>query len=237
MKKEQNKKEILYNEFLKNKKINEEIHCRSKKIELINSQVRVLQEKLSDLAFELRVLEEIKDSQKTIVAIEDKIEHYLKSLKEKNALNCWVQTFANENENTHSSISSIKNATYTASIIINQNKKRNFYRVDFDLGLSQLLLDSAKEYKHILKNIFDIKIAHEGKVLFNEAESKEYINSIKEKYSVYFEKEKAPILSEFNDTNNNKYKAYDFIQYDDMLIDGFSVMENTTIIEDEEIPF
>lgn len=231
------KKELLYKEFKKNKKINEEISIRQKKIENIDLQIKVLQEKMSTMTFEMEVLQEIKDSQKIFIAIDKKIDNYLNNLKERNALNNWVQTLSHESDSVATSVNSIKNATYTGAIIINHNKKRNFYRVDFELSLSSVLLNTAKEHKLLFQTINDIKIVQEGKILYTEADMNEYIKSIKEKLQKYFNEEKAPIMKEFKDTNNNKYDANNFIMYDDMLIDGFKITEELFEEQSEEIPF
>lgn len=234
---DEEKKELLYNEFKKNKKIADEISARQKKVELINLQIKSLQEKMSSLTFELSVLQEIKDSQKTFIAIDKKIEEYLKKLKDKGAINNWVKGISLDNESTATTVTSIKNATYTGMIIFNHNKKRGFYRVDAELSLSSVLLNMAKEYKLLFPTISDIKIIHEGKVFYSENEANLFIDSIKTKFQKYFEAEKAPIMREFKDTNNNKYKAEDFIMYDDLLIDDFEITDDMYEEESDEIPF
>lgn len=231
------KKKILYKEFKQNKKINEEIGARQKKVESINMQIKALQMKMSDITFELDILQEIKDSQKTFLAIDKKIDTYLINLKDKDALNKWTNTLSTENESICTKVYSIKNATYTASIIVNHNKKRNFYRVDTELCVSSVLLNLAKEHKLIFNTINDVKIANEGRVLYTELEANEYISQIKDKHGKYFRKEKAPLMDKFKDVDNNKYRAEDFIVYDEMIIDDFEIIEDEYEEQVEEIPF
>lgn len=234
------RKEEIYNEFIKNKRISEEIYSRNKKIKMLNAQIKALQEKAKDLAFELDILQSIKDSQKTLIDVEQKVERYIASLNEKKELNVWTDTFTSNTGSHVSSVLSIKNATYSGTIILNQNEEKNFYRVDFNLILSPLLLNLAKEHKHIFQNIFEIKMVSEGKVLFSKESSDEYVKTIKEKYKTFFVESKSPLLEEFKDVNssNSKYKAYDFIKYDDSILDGFSIIEDNINNENnEEIPF
>lgn len=234
------RKEEIYNEFIKNKRVSEEIYAKNKKLKLLNAQIKALQEKAEDLAFELDVLQSIKDSQKALIDVEHKIDQYIAGLSDKGELNMWTETFTSKAGSHVSSVLSIKNATYSGTIILNQNEEKNFYRVDFNLILSPLLLNLVKEHKQILQNVFEIKIAGEGKVLFSKESSSEYVDSIKEKYSSFFIGIKPPLIKEFRDANSNtnKYKAYDFIKYDDSILDGFSITEdilnNTST---EEIPF
>lgn len=235
------KKEQIYNEFIKNKKISEEIYSRNKKLKTLNAQIKILQDKARDLAFELDILQNIKDSQKSLIEVEQKIDSYIAGLREKDGLNIWTTAFSSNTGNHVSSVMSIKNATYSGNIILNQNEEKNFYRVDFSLILSPLLLNLAKEYKHTFQNIFEIKIVSEGKVLFSKESSDIYINQLKENYKRFFLEDRAPLIEEFKDLNSNcndKYKAYDFIKYDDSILDGFSVAESLLTREDnEEIPF
>lgn len=231
------KREDIYAEFMKNRRIGEEISARNKQLEMLNLQIKVLQEKASELGFELDILQSIKDSQKTILVIENNIDKYINNLKEKNLLNNWIETFSSNNNGHCTIISSIRNATYTGTIILNKNESKNFYRVDFDLSLSSLLLDSVKDQKHKFQTIFEVKIMHEGKILFTEDSANEYIDKLKEKYNCFFEDERAALIEEFKDLNNNKFSAYDFIKYDDMIIDGFNVMDFEFNKEEQEIPF
>lgn len=239
-KKNEIRKEEIYNEFIKNKKINEEIYSRNQKLKKLNAQIKILQEKAEDLAFELSILQNIKESQKAIIEVEQKIENYIKTLVDKNELNKWVETFRSDAGSHVSSVISIKNATYTGTIILNQNEEKNFYRADFNMILSPLLLNLAKEYKMSFQNVFEIRLVNEGKVFFSKESLDMYIYKIKEDYQNFFSESKVPLLDEFKDLNssNNKYKAYDFIKYDDSILDGFSVVENSLNRENsEEIPF
>lgn len=234
------RKEEIYNEFIKNKRVSEEIYAKNKKLKLLKAQIKALQEKAEDLAFELDVLQSIKDSQKALIDVEHKIDQYVVGLSDKGELNVWAETFTSKAGNHVSSVLSIKNATYSGTIILNQNEEKNFYRVDFNLILSPLLLNLAKEHKQIFQNVFEIKIAGEGKVLFSKESSSEYVESIKEKYSSFFIGTKPPLIEEFRDVNSNtsKYKAYDFIKYDDSILDGFSITEDILNNDsNEEIPF
>lgn len=235
--KDESKRDLLYKEFKKNKNLNEEISLRNKAIEDINASIKELQEKASSMLYELNILQEIKNSQKTFVNIDSKISLYLENLKENNNLNNWKNSFSTDNENTSTNVYSIKNATYTGAIIVNQSKKRNFYRVDFELSLASILLNFAKEYKLKFQSINDVVIKKEGKVLYNENDKDEYILNLKEKYKKYFIEEKSSLLNEFKDINRKSYKAIDFIEYDDMLIDGYNIIENDLDNEVDEIPF
>lgn len=234
---EESKRDLLYKRFKKNKNLNEEISLRNKAIEDINASIKELQEKASSMLFELNILQEIKNSQKTFINIDTKIKLYLENLKENNNLNNWKNSFSTDNENTSTNVYSIKNATYTGAIIVNQSKKRNFYRVDFELSLASILLNFAKEYKLKFQSTNDVVIKKEGKVLYNENDKDEYILSLKEKYKKYFIEEKSSLLNEFKDINRKSYKAIDFIEYDDMLIDGYNIIENDLENETDEIPF
>lgn len=234
---EESKRDLLYKRFKKNKNLNEEISLRNKAIEDINASIKELQEKASSMLFELNILQEIKNSQKTFVNIDSKISLYLENLKENNNLNNWKNSFSTDNENTSTNVYSIKNATYTGAIIVNQSKKRNFYRVDFELSLASILLNFAKEYKLKFQSINDVVIKKEGKVLYNENDKDQYILSLKEKYKKYFIEEKSSLINEFKDINKKSYKAIDFIEYDDMLIDGYNIIENDLENETDEIPF
>lgn len=235
--KDESKRDLLYKKFKKNKNLNEEISLRNKAIEDINASIKELQEKASSMLFELNILQEIKNSQKTFINIDTKIKLYLENLKENNNLNNWKNSFSTDNENTSTNVYSIKNATYTGAIIVNQSKKRNFYRVDFELSLASILLNFAKEYKLKFQSTNDVVIKKEGKVLYNENDKDEYILSLKEKYKKYFIEEKSSLLNEFKDINRKSYKAIDFIEYDDMLIDGYNIIENDLENETDEIPF
>lgn len=230
IKAEKNKirKEEIYSKFIKNKKISEEIYERNKKLKMLSAQIKVLQEKAEDIAFELSILQNIKDSQKALIEVEHKIDKYVENISNKRELNVWTETFSSEKGTNACYVWSIKNATYSGNIILNQNEEKSFYRVDFNLTLSPLLLNLAKEHKHIFQNVFEIKIAGEGKVLFSKESSNNYIRTLKEKYNLYFIGTKPPLLNEFKDlnTNNSKYRGYDFIKYDDSILDGFSVTED-----------
>lgn len=234
---EESKRDLLYKRFKKNKNLNEEISLRNKAIEDINASIKELQKKASSMLYELNILQEIKNSQKTFINIDTKIKLYLENLKENNNLNNWKNSFSTDNENTATNVYSIKNATYTGAIIVNQSKKRNFYRVDFELSLASILLNFAKEYKLKFQSTNDVVIKKEGKVLYNENDKDQYILSLKEKYKKYFIEEKSSLLNEFKDINRKSYKAIDFIEYDDMMIDGYNVIENDLENETDEIPF
>ena len=154
-----------------------------------------------------------------------------------NNLNNWINSFSTDNDTTATNVYSIKNATYTGVIIVNHSKKRNFYRVDFELSVASILVNFAKEYKLKFQSLNDIVIKKEGKVLYTENSKDEYITTLKEKYSKYFTKEKTALFNEFTDINRKNYKAIDFIEYDDMLIDGYDIINNDLEHEYEDIPF
>lgn len=236
-KEQESKKEVLYNNFKKNKNIKNEISNRNKIIEELSLKIKQLQDEIESTKFELNVLEEIKDSQKIFIEIDCKIDSYLKKLKANDNLNTWKSNFTKETESVATHVYSIKNATYTATIIVNESKKRKFYRVDFEFAVSTLLLSFAKEYKLKFQSTNDIVIKKEGKILYNEQDKNEYIESLKDKYKDFFQKEKAALIKEFKDVNNKKYCATDFIKYDDMIIDEYSIVENVLNYETEEIPF
>lgn len=230
-------KELLYKQFKKNKNLNEEINSRNKDIEDINSKIKELQDKASLMVYELNILQEIKNSQKTFIDIDSKINLYLENLNTNNNLNNWINSFSTDNDTTSTNVYSIKNATYTGVIIVNQSKKRNFYRVDFELSVASILVNFAKEYKLKFQSLNDIVIKKEGKVLYTENSKDEYITTLKEKYSKYFTKEKTALFNEFTDINRKNYKAIDFIEYDDMLIDGYEIINNDLEYDCEDIPF
>ena len=235
--KDESKKELLYKKFKKNKDLNKEISLRNKAIEDVNTSIKELQKKLSSMIYELNILQEIKNSQKTFVDIDSKINLYLENLNEQNNLNYWKNNFSTDNESTSTNIYSIKNATYTGTIIVNQSKKRNFYRVDFELSLASILLNFVKEHKLKLQSLNNIVIKKEGKVLYSEDNKDEYVESLKEKYSKYFTKEKPFLFDEFIDVNRKTYKGIDFIEYDNMLIEGYEIIKNDLENDIDDIPF
>lgn len=235
--KDESKKELLYKKFKKNKDLNKEISLRNKAIEDVNTSIKELQKKLSSMIYELNILQEIKNSQKTFVDIDSKINLYLENLNEQNNLNNWKNNFSTDNESTSTNIYSIKNATYTGTIIVNQSKKRNFYRVDFELSLASILLNFVKEHKLKLQSLNNIVIKKEGKVLYSEDNKDEYVESLKEKYSKYFTKEKPFLFDEFIDVNRKTYKGIDFIEYDNMLIEGYEIIKNDLENDIDDIPF
>ena len=160
--KEDSIKELLYKQFKKNKNLNEEINSRNKDIEDINSKIKELQDKASLMVYELNILQEIKNSQKTFIDIDSKINLYLENLNTNNNLNNWINSFSTDNDTTSTNVYSIKNATYTGIIIVNQSKKRNFYRVDFELSVASILVNFAKEYKLKFQSLNDIVIKKEA---------------------------------------------------------------------------
>lgn len=228
------KKEILLKQFKKSKNIDKEIDSVQKKSDILTNQIKVLQEKLMELNESLSMLREIKDSQKTFLTIDNKIEEYISSLKNDNVLNTWRTTLSSESDTMATNMYTIKNASYTATIITNHNKKRGFYRVDYEFSLAPVLINLAKEHKHILLNTYDIKIAKEGKVMYSYDEFNNYVQQLKEKANSFFTKERAPLMREIRDVNNAKYEAKDLLLYDDMLIDEYEVLDGEYRFEEEE---
>ena len=231
---EDNKKQILLNQFKKSKDIDKEIDLVQKKSEILTNQIKMLQEKLMGLTENLTILREIKDSQKTFLNIDSKIEEYISTLKANNVLNIWSTTLSSDNDTMATNMYSIKNASYTATIIANHNKKRGFYRVDYEFSLASVLINLAKEHKQILLNTHDIKIAKEGKVMYSEIEFNNYIQELKEKAGAFFTKERAPLMREIKDIDNAKYRAEDLLLYDNMLIDEYEVIDGEYPFKEEE---
>lgn len=231
---ENNKKQMLLNQFKKSKDIDKEIDFVQKKSEILTNQIKMLQEKLAGLTENLSILREIKDSQKTFLNIDSKIEEYISTLKANNVLNTWSRTLSNESDTMDTNMYSIKNASYSATIITNYNKKRGFYRVDYEFSVASVLINLAKEHKQILLNTHDIKIAKEGKVMYSKVEFDNYVQELKEKASSFFAKERAPLMREIRDIDNAKYKAEDLLLYDNMLIDEYEVIDGEYPFKEEE---
>lgn len=230
------RRKFLYEKFKKNPKVSEEITIKNKRIDELKIEIDSLKNKLEDEITDLNILLEIKNSMKISLLINETIDTYLKNLKNQELLNNWKITLSTDSETSSTKIYSIKNATYTGLITINHSKKKNFYRIDTELSLASVLLNLVKEHKKKYLETNNITIIKSGKIIFREEEIESFIEKTKKCFEKYFLCEKAPLIKDFKDSNKNRYCADDFLIYDGLIIDGYSIVEEN-IEYNEENPF